>query len=57
MKRLESVENDVVSFEVVECDCGYYMGIDETYLVQVGDFKTRCPSCGAEIDTAVVCPE
>ena len=30
MKRLDSVENDVVSLEVVECDCGYHMGIDAT---------------------------
>jgi len=56
MKRLNSIENDKVQLEVVECDCGYHMGIDATYLVQVGDFKTDCPSCGKTIDTAIVCP-
>jgi hypothetical protein len=57
MKRLESVENDIVQLEVVECICGYHMGIDATYLDQVGDFVTRCPSCDREIDTSLVIPE
>jgi len=57
MKRLESLENDKVQLEVVECDCGYHMGIDFTYIDQVGDFKTKCPSCGKEIDTSKVCPD
>lgn len=57
MKRLESVESDQVQLEVIECDCGYHMGIDATYLDQVGDFVTDCPSCHLRIDTAEVCPE
>jgi hypothetical protein len=57
MKRLDSLENDQVSLEVVECDCGYHVGIDATYLEQVGDFLMSCPACGKEIDTAKVCPE
>jgi hypothetical protein len=57
MKRLESVENDVVQLEVIECDCGYHMGIDATFLDQVGDFETTCPACNCIIDTAEVCPE
>lgn len=57
MKRLNSVQNDKVQLEVIECDCGYHMGIDATYLEQVGDFVAVCPSCGAFIDTEVVCPE
>jgi len=56
-KRLESAQHPIAELEVVECDCGYHMGIDSTYLDQVGDFKTKCPSCKAIIDTAVVCPE
>jgi hypothetical protein len=56
MKRLESIENGTVQLEVIECSCGYHMGIDATYLDQVGDFVTTCPNCEAEIDTAVVCP-
>lgn len=44
MKRLKSVENDQVQLEVMECDCGFHLGIDATYLVQVGD----CVRGGAE---------
>jgi len=57
MKRLDSVENDKVQLEVIECDCGYHMGVDATYLDQVGDFVTWCPSCGRKIDTKEICPE
>jgi hypothetical protein len=28
MKRLKSVETEQYSLEVIECDCGYHMGID-----------------------------
>ena len=57
MKRLKSIENDQVQMEVVECDCGYHMGIDATYLHQVEDFKINCPACAAVIDTAIILPE
>lgn len=57
MKRLESVENEQVQLEVIECDCGYHMGIDATYLDQVGDFRIRCPACCALIDTKGLCHE
>ena len=57
MKRLESMSNDTVELEVIECDCGYHMGIDATYLEQVDDIKFACPNCEKEINTAVVCPE
>lgn len=57
MKRLESVENEQVQLEVIECDCGYHMGIDFTFLDQVGDFVTKCPSCGKEIKTENIVPE
>lgn len=57
MKRLNSIENDVVQLEVIECDCGYHMGIDATYLDQVGDFTAKCPNCEQIIDTKVVCSE
>ena len=45
---------DKVEMEVIECDCGFHMGIDVTFLEQVGDFKINCPSCNAEINTEVV---
>jgi len=56
MKRLQSVENDQVQLEVVECDCGYHMGIDATYLDQVDDFIAPCPSCNTLISTSKWCP-
>jgi len=57
MKRLNGTTTEQYELEVVECDCGYHMGIDATYLTQVGEVKIRCPSCGVEIDTNLVCPE
>jgi hypothetical protein len=57
MKRLESVETDLVSLEVGECDCGYHFSVDATFLEQVRDFTFRCPSCNKIIDTAIVFPE
>ncbi len=57
MKRLASVENDEVQLEVIECDCGYHMGIDATYLDQVGDLNIQCPACKRIINTKEVCPE
>jgi len=57
MKRLNSVETDEVQLEVIECDCGYHMGIDATFLDQVGDVELECPSCHETIRTADVLPE
>ncbi len=57
MRRLKSVENEQIQMEIIECDCGYHMGIDATFLDQVADFKTNCPSCGVIIDTANVLPD
>lgn len=57
MKRLKSVETDEYQLEVVQCDCGYHIGIDATFIDQVGDFTITCPSCGAIESTATVCPE
>jgi hypothetical protein len=57
VKRLKSVNTDEVELEVLECSCGYHMGIDSSFLEGVGDFKTICPSCSREIDTEVDIPE
>jgi hypothetical protein len=57
MKRLTSSVTEEYELEVVECDCGYHMGMDATYLLQVEDFITICPSCQTEIKTAEVCSE
>ena len=57
VKRLPSINTDIVELEVIECSCGYHMGIDSTFLEGVGDFKTICPSCSREIDTEIDIPE
>ena len=56
MKRLDSIENEQVQMEVVECVCGFHMGLDATYLDQQGDFIVMCPACGTNINTAEVFP-
>ena len=57
MRRLNSAVTEQYELEVVECDCGYHLGIDATYLLQVEDFITKCPACNVEIDTSVVCSD
>ncbi len=57
MVRLESIEKEVVSLEVIECNCGFHIGLDATYLDQVDDIEIPCPSCGRIINTEEVCPE
>jgi hypothetical protein len=57
MKRLRSLENGQCQLEVIECDCGFHIGLDVTYMEQVGEIVTVCPACTAIIDTRIVCPE
>jgi len=54
MKRLPSIETDVVQLEVGECDCGYHFTVDATFLEQVGDFIMSCPSCEKLINTTII---
>lgn len=56
MKRLNSVRNSECELEVVECDCGFHLGIDATYLDQVEDCVVNCPACDSTIDTSEVFP-
>ena len=56
-KWIESIETEKVQLEVMECDCGYHMGVDFTFLEQVGDFEAKCPSCGKIISTKNGIPE
>lgn len=57
MKRLTSAQSDIYSMEVIECDCGFHIGLDATYLDQVGEIAITCPACKMIIDTHVVCPD
>ena len=51
MKRVSLSKCEI---EVIECDCGYHLGVDATYIDQVGHFLTRCPSCDREINTEIL---
>lgn len=57
MERLRSVETEQYTLEVIECDCGLHIGVDATFLDQLGDMKFDCPSCKRPIDTAIVIPD
>lgn len=48
MKQLDSVENNQVALEVVECDCGFHLGIDAIWLdhsPNAEGFEMNCPAC------------
>jgi len=49
VKYIESLSGALCELEVVECGCGYHLGVDASYLEQVGSIETKCPSCGFEI--------
>ena len=51
MKVLEPAENEVYSLEVIECNCGFHIGLDYTYLDQVADIIIACPNCRDLIET------
>lgn len=53
-KQLDSIETEQVSLIVVECQCGYHMGIDFSYVDQVRDVVIPCPSCKNKIDTSTL---
>jgi len=49
MRVLNGIETEEYVLEVIECDCGFHIGLDATYLDQVGDIDIKCPSCGETI--------
>ena len=53
MKVLDSIETDIVQLEIIECDCGFHLGIDATWLEQSGNctgFEMNCPACNTIIE-------
>lgn len=53
-KYLELISSDIVELSVFECECGFHLGLDATYLDQVdGVITIDCPSCGHSL----VCDE
>jgi hypothetical protein len=53
-KYIESIETTKVQLEVIECDCGFHLGLDATYLDQVDEIIITCPSCKAELSSAII---
>jgi len=51
MKRLEPAFSEVYELDVIECDCGFHIGLDNTYIDQVNDIKIECPACSKMINT------
>jgi hypothetical protein len=46
MKILSTQEaNEKCEFMYIECNCGFHIGLDATYLDQVGDIILNCPAC------------
>lgn len=45
MKYITSLVTTVVELEVYECQCGFHIGIDATFLDQVSGVNHRCMSC------------
>ena len=50
-KLIDIAETDRYTLSIYECDCGFHLGLDTSYLEQVDEVKTLCPSCGTEIIT------
>lgn len=49
MKKLKSIETDQYSLEVYECDCGFHIGLDFSYIDSIGDVCVLCPNCSENI--------
>lgn len=45
VKIIDNYDSDRCSMEVVECQCGYHLGVDASFVEQVGGITTVCPSC------------
>lgn len=49
MRKLNDIETAEVQLEVYECDCGFVIGLDFTYIDQNGLASVPCPTCGRTI--------
>jgi hypothetical protein len=47
-KYIEDHDTEKCELEIYECQCGFHIGVDATFLGQMTDpaFKIVCPSCG-----------
>ncbi len=51
MKELEEIETEKYHLIVIECNCGFHIGLDVTYLEQVDEIEVNCPNCNKIIKT------
>lgn len=52
--KIKTINPSNCELITIECECGYHMGIDFTFIDQVTDFETLCPSCKKIIDTSEI---
>ena len=48
---IDEIETDKYTLAVFECDCGFHLGLDMTYLDAVDNIKIACPNCEEILDT------
>jgi len=50
-KQLIGEEAKKADLEIIECECGFYLGIDASWLdlEEASNFEMRCPSCGRDL--------
>ncbi len=51
MEELESAITEKYRLMVIECACSFHIGLDISYLEQVGEIIVNCPSCNEVINT------
>lgn len=51
MKRIGEIETERYTLTIYECECGFHIGLDNTYMDQVEGILIVCPACGEDIDT------
>jgi len=51
---MKIVPKEKCQMDVIECDCGYHMGIDTSFIEAEGHFVIRCPACGTLVDTSIL---
>jgi len=53
-KFIMDIDDEKYSMSIFQCECGFHLGLDFTYLDQCGDIQIKCPSCGEVFDTDYV---
>lgn len=45
MKYLNNIKTKQFQLKVWECECGFHIGLDATYLDQINNIYLTCPGC------------